>query len=128
MNRNSTVENGAVLFFVGIAKDTSKNGEKVDILELEAWEEKAENELEKISREIKEKHNVKDAVVIHSYGRFSPGEPVVLVAVAGESRTDVFPAIQDAISLYKTRPPIFKKEIYEDGTSKWITEEKKLET
>ena len=37
----------------------------------------------------------------------------------------ITPAIQDAISLYKTRPPIFKKEIYDDGTSKWITEEKK---
>jgi molybdopterin synthase catalytic subunit len=44
----------------------------------------------------------------------------VLVALAGESRGDILSATKESIHLYKTRPLIFKKEVYGDGTGRWI--------
>jgi molybdopterin synthase catalytic subunit len=43
-----------------------------------------------------------------------------MVMVVGRSRTNVFPALEEAIHRYKTEPAIWKKEIYDGGKSKWV--------
>lgn len=80
----------------------------------------ASEELGRIEKEIISKFKLCDARIVHATGIMRPGDPIVLVALAGESREDVLPAMKESIHLYKTRPLIFKKEVYEDGTGRWI--------
>ena len=44
-----------------------------------------------------------------------------MVAVAGRSRKEVYPALREAVERYKHEPALFKKEVYVDGTYSWIT-------
>jgi molybdopterin synthase catalytic subunit len=46
---------------------------------------------------------------------------VVLVLVASPRRKQGFVALRDAVERYKKEPALFKKEVYEDGSSSWIS-------
>ncbi|MFQ5710182.1 MAG: molybdenum cofactor biosynthesis protein MoaE [Candidatus Geothermarchaeales archaeon] len=120
VERNSDGRSGGILFFVGITREDSYSGKRVVKLEIETHRELADRELRKISKEFKDKFGLNDACIIHGEGEFSPGEVLVLVALAARGRKDLFPAMERIIEAYKSRPPIFKKEIYSDGTGEWI--------
>lgn len=111
---------GAVAVFLGVARADGSGGRKVAHLEIEAYEENANIEIERICREVSEKHGVSYVGIWHLYGRFRPGEPVVLVAVSARHRSEAFNALREAVERYKTEPALFKKEVYEDGTHAWI--------
>jgi molybdopterin synthase catalytic subunit len=123
IGRNSRGGSGGFLFFLGVVKDRSWDGREVVGLEIEAGEEIATQEMRKIAEEVKEKYGLEDTLLIHAQGTFKPGEPLVLVALAGRSRKEILPAMEEAIHSYKTRPPIFKKEVYSDGGEAWIKSE-----
>jgi len=117
--RNSDGASGAINIFVGHVKGEGRRG-KVKSLYLEAYEEAATAELVKISEEVRAKYDLNDVEIRHAVGEFSVGEPIVYVAIAAKSRKNMYDAMREAIEGYKTRPPIFKKEIYVDGSSEWI--------
>ena len=85
---------GAVAFFVGTVRGETAKGEVVKGLELEAYEEKADEVLEKICHELKAKKGVVDVQVHHFTGKFDLGEDLVYVVVAGGHRGDVFPVLR----------------------------------
>ena len=111
---------GALTFYIGIVKERGKEEKKVIELEIESYKEQANKAIERICIEEKEKHGVEFVGVWHLIGKFGVGEPLVLVAVAGESRKEVFPALRETVERYKKEPALFKKEVYEDGSHKWI--------
>lgn len=113
---------GAVALYLGVARSESIYGKKVKHLEIEAYEENANLEIEKICREVREKHSIIYVGIWHLKGLFNPGEPIVLVAAAGGHREPVFRALREAVERYKREPALFKKEVYLDGTHSWITE------
>ncbi|MCS7145193.1 MAG: molybdenum cofactor biosynthesis protein MoaE [Nitrososphaerota archaeon] len=112
---------GAVALFLGVARAEGSRVRRVAHLEIEAYEENANMEIEKICREVSEKHGASYVGIWHLHGRFRPGEPVVLVAVAARHRSEAFNALREAVERYKTEPALFKKEVYTDGTHAWIT-------
>lgn len=120
LDGNADGRSGGLLFFVGITKGESSDGKEVARLEIETYKELADRMLEDMAREVEERYKLQRALIIHSQGTFRPGESLVLVALAGRTRKEIFPAMEEAIRLYKTRPPIFKKEVYGDGTGRWI--------
>lgn len=122
IRRNSGGRSGAILFFVGVVREDSQIGKKVVELEIETYREMAGEELKKISEEIRKEYDLQDVQILHAEGKFSPGDFLVLVALSAKSRKNVFPAMVKAIEAYKSRPPVFKKEVYSDGTSSWIQE------
>ena len=122
IERNSRGRSGGLLFFLGVVRDKSRTGKEVASLEIEAEEEMATQEVRRIVEEVKDRYGLDDALIIHAQGVFKPGEPLVLVALAGRGRKELFPAMEEAIHSYKTRPPIFKKEVYGDGSGAWIEE------
>ncbi|MEM1994278.1 MAG: molybdenum cofactor biosynthesis protein MoaE [Nitrososphaerales archaeon] len=113
-------EDGAVATFIGVAKNSSELGKEVSAVEVEAYVEHATPTIQKICREVQEKHQASRVLIYHLMGRFKVGEPLVLVLVSGRSRTNVFPALEEAVERYKREPALFKKEVFADGASRWV--------
>ncbi len=89
---------------------------------IEAYEDNANAEIERICREVKEAHGVDFVGIWHLEGTFRPGEPVVLVAVTGPHRDRVFEALRESVERYKREPAIFKKEVFKGGGGWWVSE------
>jgi molybdopterin synthase catalytic subunit len=113
---------GAIVTFIGVSKESSTVSEKkVKSVTIESYKEEADRTLQKICDEIKQAFSLIYISIIHLEGDFDPTEPIVAVVIASKSRKPAFKALQEAVERYKKEPPIFKKENYTDGSSKWIT-------
>ena len=110
---------GAVNVFIGTIRDTAFE-KKVVRLEYEAYEEMAISEAQKVVDEAKTRWTILGYAVSHRVGVLNPGEVAVVVAVATKHRKASFEACQFIIDTLKERVPIFKKEVYEDGST-WIS-------
>lgn len=121
-------EAGAVVCFIGLVRGFTHTGKKVQRLEMEAYEERAEDVLRGISDDLRRKEGIVDVLIHHKVGSFSVGEDLVYVVVAGRSRKNVFPALMEAVERYKHEAPLWKKETLEGGESYWITEESERDT
>jgi len=111
---------GAVASYVGLVKSPGLRNREVKELVIETYPQYSDRMLLQICDEIKQKYKLPLAVIYHFEGSFKVGETLVLVIVAGRSRTNVFPALEEAIHRYKTEPAIWKKEVYGGGRSKWV--------
>lgn len=101
---------GAITLFIGVVREEATKGEKVEKLQLEAYEEKANQTLAEICDDLRKKPGITDVQIHHMLGEFSPGEDLVYVMVAGSHRQNIFPILQEAVERYKNEAPIFKKE------------------
>lgn len=119
---NLSKSTGAVMIFIGVVREVGKDDKKVAKLEIESYDDHADLAIKKISDEIKEKYSLSLAKIYHFKGSFNIGEPLVLVIVAGKSRKQAFPALQEAIERYKKEPAMWKKEVYIDGSWSWISD------
>jgi molybdopterin synthase catalytic subunit len=117
---------GAITLFIGITRGENLEGERVQKLTLEAYEEKANEVLTKICNDLTKKPGIVDVQIHHLLGEFNVGEDLVYVSVAGSHRTDVFPVLREAVERYKTEAPVFKKEQIIDAkglaTEYWVSE------
>jgi len=117
---------GAMALFIGVVRGETKQGESVKSLQLEAYDEKADEVLEKICRDLQSKKGVVDVQIHHFTGEFELGEDLVYVLVAGGHRQNVLPVLQEAVERYKNEVPIFKKEYIKDKKgavkSYWVSE------
>jgi molybdopterin synthase catalytic subunit len=117
---------GAIALFIGLVRGQSLKGDKVQKLELEAYEEKANEILASICNDLKKKQGIVDVQICHLLGEFSVGEELVYVLVAGDHRKNVFPVLEEAVERYKKEAPIFKKEYIADEKNKtsayWVAE------
>lgn len=119
---------GAMALFVGVVRGETKRGESVKSLRLEAYEEKADEALERICMDLRKANGITDVQIHHFTGEFKIGEDLVYVLVAGGHRESVFPVLREAVERYKNEAPIFKKETIRDikGKAKayWVGEHK----
>jgi molybdopterin synthase catalytic subunit len=117
---------GAIALFIGVARGETLEGEKVQKLTLEAYEEKANDVLAKLCNDLSKKPGIIDVQIHHLLGEFNAGEDLVYVSVAGSHRTDVFPVLSEAVERYKSEAPIFKKERVTSAngsaTEYWVSE------
>ena len=117
---------GALVSFVGVVRSTSLDGENVERLELEAYEEQANKVLGGICEDLKKRDGIIDVQIHHFVGTFELGEDLVYVVVAGGHRQNLFLVLQDAVERYKHEAPVFKKEhiIKETGAKEayWVSE------
>ena len=117
---------GAIATFIGVVRSTSLDGENVEGMELEAYEEQANKVLGEICTDLKQREGVVDVQIHHFVGEFSVGEDLVYVVVAGGHRDQVFTVLREAVERYKSEAPVFKKEhiVDEAGVkeSYWVSE------
>jgi len=114
----TTPEDGALCLFVGVVRNENQ-GRAVLRLEYEAYEEMALPLLEEIAAETGRLYSVTDVRLVHRLGPLEIGEASVAVAVSSPHRAEAFAACRFAIDTLKARVPIWKKELYEDGSA-WL--------
>lgn len=117
---------GAIALFIGVVRGETLKGEQVQKLELEAYEEKANEVLATICEDLKSREGIAEVQIHHMLGEFNVGEDLVYVLVAGSHRKNVFAVLEEAVDRYKKEAPIFKKEyvITERGETSayWVSE------
>ncbi|MCA9567580.1 MAG: molybdenum cofactor biosynthesis protein MoaE [Myxococcales bacterium] len=106
---------GAVLVFEGVGRDVFE-GRPVLALEYEAYAEMAVPEMERIAAECRARFDARVAMV-HRTGRVEIGEPSVVIAVSTPHRAAAYEASRYAIDELKVRVPVWKKEVYADGSA-----------
>ena len=110
--------NGAVVTFLGTTRDNF-DGKRVLRLEYEAYYGMALKKLEEICREMREEFGVDDVAIFHRTGLVEIGQISLIVAVAAPHRKEAFYACHKVVDRVKEIVPIWKKEVYEDG-SRWV--------
>ena len=113
--------NGAVITFLGTTRDFS-DGRNVEYLEYEAYQPMAENTLQQIADELREKWGIDDFAVAHRIGRVDIGEISLVVALASPHRREAFEAGAYIVDRIKQIVPIWKKEAFEGGEV-WVGSE-----
>jgi molybdopterin synthase catalytic subunit len=109
---------GAVTTFVGITRDNNL-GRAVAHLEYEAYPEMAEAAMAAIAAGVAARWPGARLAMAHRLGRLEVGAASVIIAVATPHRAEAFAACRYAIDTLKATVPIWKKEVWADGSA-WI--------
>jgi molybdopterin synthase catalytic subunit/molybdopterin converting factor small subunit len=110
-------QHGAAINFVGTTREFTE-GKRTVLLEYEAYMPMALAALEQISREIDKQWPGTLCAITHRIGQVAIGEISVVIAVSAKHRLECYEASRFAIERLKQIVPIWKKEIWEDG-SEW---------
>ncbi|MCC3375692.1 molybdenum cofactor biosynthesis protein MoaE [Cohnella sp. REN36] len=108
-------DHGAALLFVGTTREWT-GGQRTVTLEYEAYAPMAEAALKAIGDEIGMRWPGTLSAIHHRIGTVGIGEASVLIAVSSPHRASGYEASRYAIERLKQTVPIWKKEVYEDGT------------
>ena len=108
---------GAIVSFVGRARDRADDGRVVVELEYEVYPEMAASVLAEIAGEAEERWGAAVAVV-HRHGVVPIGEAAVAIVAAAKHRGEAYEASRFVIEAIKERLPIWKRERFGDG-SEW---------
>ena len=110
---------GAVVTFEGRVR-IQNQGRSVLRLHYESYDAMAEEVLGEIVTEARERFGAGKIAVQHRSGSLEIGEVSVAIAAAARHRAAAFDAVRYVIEQIKTRLPIWKREEYDDGTSRWL--------
>jgi molybdopterin synthase catalytic subunit len=105
---------GAVVVFDGVVRD-----DDITEMELEAYEEVAVKELEKIAEEAKRQFSLLHVDIIHRIGRLAVGENILIIVVSAGHRPEAYAGSRYIIEEIKKGVPIWKKELTRDG-GRWV--------
>jgi len=109
---------GCTVLFLGTVR-ARREARAVLRLEYEAYDRMLEPELRRIAAEILAAHAILRLAIEHSLGEVPAGAGSVAVAVAAAHRRAAFAAAEGMMNELKSRAPLWKREIYEDGSA-WI--------
>jgi molybdopterin synthase catalytic subunit len=105
---------GAVVVFDGVVRD-----DDITEMELEAYEDVATKELEKIALDAIEQFRLLHVDIIHRIGRLSVGENILIIIVAAGHREEAYAGSRFIIEAIKAGVPIWKKELTKGG-GRWV--------
>ncbi len=105
---------GAVVVFDGVVRD-----DDIREMELEAYEEVALRELEKIAEDAKNLHNLFHVDIVHRIGRLSVGENILIIVVSAGHRPEAYAGSRYIIEEIKKGVPVWKKELRNNG-DRWV--------
>jgi len=108
---------GAVVVFDGVVRDDG-----ITEMELEAYEDVAVPEMEKIARQATEQFHLLHVDIIHRIGRLNIGENILIIVVSAGHRPDAYAGSRFIIEEIKKSVPIWKKELTRDG-GRWVAGE-----
>lgn len=115
LERVAHPDHGAALLFVGTTREWTQ-GSRTVLLEYEAYVPMALRCLEEIGEQIASRWSGTLCSIHHRIGPVGIGEASVLIAVSSPHRSDSYEASRFAIEQLKRTVPIWKKEVYEDGS------------
>jgi len=106
---------GGIASFVGLVRDT----DGIRAMTLEHYPGMTERALEAIEREACERWPLEATLIVHRYGRLTPGERIVLVVTAASHRAAAFEACAFLVDWLKTKAPFWKLEETAQG-ERWV--------
>lgn len=110
---------GAIVSFVGLARDVGKAGETVAALVLEHHPQLTARSLEDIASDALRRFDVSQVHVVHRCGEMLPGEPIVFAGASSPHRRAAFEATDYLMDRVKTEAIFWKREESPEGSS-WI--------
>jgi molybdopterin synthase catalytic subunit len=114
-----TDADGAVVAFLGVARERSDDGRSVEGLSYEAYPVLALAQMREIAAEAEQRFGPCRIACLHRVGTLALGEASVAVAVAAPHRAAAFDACEYVIDELKARVAIWKQEHYRDGETGW---------
>lgn len=112
---------GGIDVFLGTTRaESSSDGRELVALDYEAYEQMAAEQLLALARAGREKWPIVKVAIHHRVGPVAVGEPSVIIAVSTPHRADAFEACRFLIDQLKVDVPIWKKEIWADGSGTWV--------
>ena len=109
---------GAIVTFSGDVRDND-HGRAVLSLSYEAHPS-AQALLEKVACQIAGQYDVLSVAVAHRHGDIAIGEAALIAAVAAKHRKAAFDACTALVDEVKAQIPIWKHQIFADGTDEWV--------
>jgi len=109
---------GATLLFLGTTREFTGD-KQTATLEYECYEEMAVAKLTELRDQSMEKWPLIGCSIVHRVGNVGLGEASVAIAVSSPHRADAFESGCWLIDTLKEIVPIWKKELWADGTSEW---------
>ena len=115
---------GAITTFEGaIRNDSQEQHGPVVCLEYEAYREMAVKHMERLVGEAVNRWSLGRVAMIHRLGSVGLAEISIMIAVASGHREESFAACRWLIDTLKKDVPIWKKDVFADGTVDWVTPE-----
>ena len=114
IKRARSKDAGAMVTFLGTVRDDG-----IERMEVEAFREAAQAELEAIRVEAMSRFHLIEAEVVHRTGSLAVGESILAIVCSAAHRDEAFSGCRYIIEELKKRVLLWKKEIGEKG-ERWV--------
>ena len=110
---------GGLSTFFGVVRN-HHHGRAVKSLYYECYISMANRRIFEIRNEINEKYGLTELQILHRIGNLEVGETALAVLAGAAHRAEAFAACQETVERIKKEVPIWKKELFADGTQEWV--------
>lgn len=119
IDRVRAPDRGGIAIFLGLVRDHHQ-GKGVLGLDYSAYGPMAEAVTQEIIREVESRESRVAVAVQHRIGALTIGDTAVAVVAAAAHRGDAFDACRYVIEELKKRVPVWKREMFVDGSLQWV--------
>lgn len=116
-----SLNDGAYTLFCGRVRADVNDGVKVKGINYSCYESMAVQLLEKNVAELKNNYTISEIFVLHSVGFVPAGGLSVMLMISAPHRKQALEAQEALLPIIKFEIPIWKKEIYDDGSHTWTS-------
>lgn len=109
---------GATVSFAGVVRDHD-GGRSVTELDYHVHPT-AERVVSEVAAEIAARPGVIAVAVTHRHGSLAIGDVALAAAVSAAHRGEAFAACSDLVDEVKKRIPIWKRQVFSDGSDEWV--------
>ncbi len=109
---------GAVVTFAGVVRDHD-HGRAVTAIEYVAHPSAGEL-VARVARDVADRAPVDALAVLHRVGPLAVGDCALAVAVAAAHRAEAFEAAALVVDEVKRQLPVWKRQVFPDGTDEWV--------
>lgn len=109
---------GATVLFTGVVRDID-HGREVRELEYHAHPS-ASDVLAQIVAEFEARTDVLGIAVSHRVGQLAIGDVALVAALSTRHRAEAFAMCAELVDEVKSRLPIWKRQVFDDGTDEWV--------
>ncbi len=113
-------QRGAHAIFLGQVRADEKNGKRVTEIVYSAYEAMAEKEIGQIRTAMIKKFHLDELEIFHSLGTVKAGEISLFVLASSGHRKAALTGLEEIVNAIKANVPIWKKEILEDQSHRWV--------
>ena len=109
---------GGIATFVGVVRERD-HGQGVEALDYTSHPS-AEQVLRELAERLAAGGDVIRVAAVHRVGHLEIGDLAVVVAVSAVHRGDAFDVCRELIDTLKATVPIWKHQIFDDGSDEWV--------